>query len=412
MTDVELSYVKHSLYPRLALLALSLFVVGTNAFVIAGLLPDIARTLGAQPGAVSYTITFYSIVVAVAAPAVSILVPRWSRTSLMATGLVLISAGTVVAAASSSIELFTVGRIVAALGGAALVPAATAAAAALAPPEKRGRAIAFVALGFTGAIALGSPLGTALGALGGWQLPLYGVAGLALLLAGALVVFVRDIPVAPPVSLAKRFAPLRDRRVLMTLGTTLFVIAGFNIVYIFSSSVTAQATGGSGSRLAFLLLVVGLAGIVGTVAAGHLSDRIGNRLNVTVFLGVQVLVLLALPLVAASLVGTAVLFALWGVAAMEVLVPVQHRLVDIDPATSGLALSWYTTAMYVGIALAPPLGAAATGLGGAELIPVFGAVALAAALLCFQIGHLARRPRTTDAARSASAELPTVAHQS
>ena len=38
-----------SLGAMYALLALGLFVVGTNAFVIAGLLPDIASTLGVRP---------------------------------------------------------------------------------------------------------------------------------------------------------------------------------------------------------------------------------------------------------------------------------------------------------------------------------------------------------------------------
>src|ERR1700709_2450382 len=119
MTNVELSY-SGRLYPRLAVLALGLFVVATNAFVIAGLLPNIAATFGVHPSDVSYSITWYAVIVAVAAPAISILLPRVSRTTLMALGLVLVAIGTVVAAASPTLLVFTLGRVIAAFGGAAL----------------------------------------------------------------------------------------------------------------------------------------------------------------------------------------------------------------------------------------------------------------------------------------------------
>lgn len=245
MTSIEQSYA-HRLTPRLAVLAVGLFVVATNAFVIAGLLPSIASSFDVSADQVSYSISYYAIVVAVAAPAISILLPRLSRTTLMATGTALVAVGTVIAAAAPGLEVFTAGRLVAAFGGAALVPAATAAAAALAPVERRGRAIAFVAVGFTAASAFGAPLGTALATVGGWRMPLFALAGLAVLVSVAIVFFVRGVPVGHAVSVRRRFATLADPRILLTLAAALLVFCGFNAVYIFSSAVTSQATGDTG----------------------------------------------------------------------------------------------------------------------------------------------------------------------
>jgi len=365
--------------------------VGTNGFVIAGLLPQIASTLGVTASAVSYSITVYAIIVAVAAPAVAILLPRLSRTTLMALGLVLVSIGTVIAAASSSLEIFTLGRVVAALGGAALVPPATATAASLATPEKRGRAIAFVAVGFTAAIAFGAPLGTAIAASGGWRIPLFGLAALAALTAGAVALFVRRIPIGAPVSARARFAILKDRRVLLALVTTLLVVTSFNVVYIFSSAVTAQATGGSASLLALLLLVFGVSGIGGNTAAGPLTDRFGNRPVAVVTLVLLFASLLAIPFVAHSLVGTAIVFVVWGVSSNAITLPIQHRLVQVNPATAVVALSWFSTALYAGIALAPPLGAVALGLGSPDLIPVAGSAVVVLSLVAFLLGYATRR---------------------
>jgi len=389
MTSIEQSYVPR-LYPKLAVLAVGLFAVATNGFMIAGILPSIAETLGVHASDVSYSITWYSITVAIAAPLISILFPRMSRTALMAGGLVLVALGTLLAAVAPTLLVFTLGRVLAGLGGAAMVPAATAAAAALAPVAQRGRAIAFVAVGFTASTAFGAPLGTAIAAAGGWRVPLFGLAGVAALVALVLALFVRGIPVGAAISVGRRFSILANHRIVLTLVATLLAVAGFNIVYIFSSSVTAEATGGNGSLLAGLLLVFGVAGIAGNLVSGRLTDRFGNRRVALVFFGLQVLVMIALPFAATSLVGTGILFAIWGIAANASLLPVQHRLIEIDPATSGVALSWYSTALYAGIALAPLVGAAALHLGGGELVPLFGAAAAALGLLAFQLGWVRR----------------------
>jgi DHA1 family inner membrane transport protein len=396
MTTVELSY-SPRLYPRLGILAIGLFIVGTNGFMIAGLLPSIARTLGVHTSDVSYSITDYAIVVAVASPVVSILFARVSRTTLMSIGLLLIAIGTVIAASAPGLPIFTLGRIVAAFGGAALVPAATAAAATLAPPERRGRAIAFVAVGFTAATAFGAPLGTALAGIGGWRVPLFGLAALAALTAAAVAVFVRHIPLGQAISARRRFATLADPRILFALIATLLVVSGFNVVYIFSSAVTAGVTGNSPAVLALLLLIFGIAGIGGNIVVGPLTDRFGNRSVAILVLVTMAVALGLLPIAAGSLAGTAALFALWGLMANAIALPIQHRLVQVNPAAAGVALSWYSTALYGGIAIAPPLGAAALGLGSPELVPEFGAVAVVLALVVFLCGYLAMRTRRTTA---------------
>ena len=54
----------------------------------------------------------------------------------------------------------------------------------------------------------------------------------------------------------------------------------------------------------------------------------------------------------------------------------EGALVEIDPAAAGLTLGWYSTAMYVGIAVAPVIGGAALA-GGAVELPLAGAAVTA-----------------------------------
>ncbi|MFE7508919.1 MFS transporter [Promicromonospora sp. NPDC057488] len=386
MTFIEQSYAPRGAYLRIGVIAAALFVVGTNAFVIAGVLPQIATGIGATAGAVSYSISWYAIIVAVLAPVVSVLFARASRAALMGAGMGLIAAGIALSAIAGDLAIFTAGRVVAALGGAALMPAAMAAAPTLVPPEQRGRALGVVGLGFMLATAVGSPLGTALAALGSWRLALGILAALAAVLAGVVALFMRTVPTGSVPGLAARFAVLRDVRIGLALMTALLFTAAFNMVYIFSSAVTSGVTGGSGTALATLLLVFGVAGLVGNWLGGSLTDRLGARPTALTALAVVAVSLAALFVAADSYVGTAVLFGVWGLATAAALVPIQHRLVDVDPAVAGVSLSWYSTAMYVGIAIAPVVGASVLPLGAAWL-DLLGAAAAAAALAVFALGY-------------------------
>ncbi|MEO7015321.1 MAG: MFS transporter, partial [Leifsonia sp.] len=96
--------------------------------------------------------------------------------------------------------------------------------------------------------------------------------------------------------------------------------------------------------------------------------------------------------VANSFIALVIVFAFWGLSSNAVSLPVQHRLVQVDPEMAGVSLSWFSTALYAGIAFAPPLGAFALGLGHPQLIPLLGAAAVILGGTAFLFGHVARRP--------------------
>lgn len=383
MTNVEPSYSTAALVVRWSALAFALFLAGSNSFVIAGVLPSIAHDLAVTPTAIGYTITIYAVLVAVLSPVVAVVAARVSRTVLVVAGLGVFVAGVVVAALSPDALVFTIGRIVAAVGGAALVPTATAAGAAITPPAQRGRAIAVVGIGFTLASAIGAPLGTAVAAATSWRVPMAAIAVLGAAMMPVLALLVRRVPLGEPISVARRFSVLRDARILLPLLATLFVAAGFNLVFIFSSAVT----GYEGSALAALLLIYGVMGIVGNTISGPLTDRFGSRRIGALFMVVETVALIGIAAVGHSFVGLAVAFVVWGVSAFASVVPVQHRLLAVDARTASVAISWFSTALYVGIAFAPLAGAAAIGLGDAALIPAAAAVLTLVALVAFVAGY-------------------------
>lgn len=372
-------------------MATGLFLVGTNAFVIAGLLPAIAAGLGTTQQTVSYTVTSYALVIAVVAPVSSALLARTSRTVLMSSGLVLMAAGTLLTAATPTVELFTLGRIIAAVGGALLVPTATAAGPAIMPPERSATAIAVITLGFSLAVAVGAPLGTAVGSAWGWRVPFaaIGTAGLALAVVIGLVV--RGVPLPAPTPLRRRLAPLRDGRILAALAAGMLLLMGFNAVYLHVAAIVAPATAGEGGALSALLLVVGCFGVVGTAAAGPITDKVGAPRLLTIVIVLQVAALAAMIPAAGAFWVESIVFAVWGLTVFAGPVAVQHRLVAIEPDSAALALSWFSSVQYLGIALAPVLATAALTATGVAGLPLWAALAIGAAGVVFALAY--RPPR-------------------
>jgi DHA1 family inner membrane transport protein len=395
MSTTDEPPVTRATYLKLALLSGGLFLTGTNAFVIAGLLPTLAEAFDTTRATVGYSITVYALVIAIAAPAASILLGHVSRTTLIVSGLALMAIGILITAMAPTIQVFIVGRAIGALGGAVLVPTSTAAGPALLPPKRVATAIAVVTLGFSLATAVGAPAGTALAAAYGWRAPLFVIAILAVLLAVTVALVVRHVPIPPVASIRQRLRPLRDARVSLGLVATLLLILGFNIVYLFSASVTEESTDGSGGLLALLLLAFGLGSVAGNVIAGPITDRFSARRTFTVLVIMQIVILVLIALIGGTFWIEVVLFALWGATALGATIPIQHRLATIDRATTGLTLSWFTSAQYLGIAIAPVVATTAAGLAGASLIPVAGAIVLAVCIVIFRLGFTQRSAGTT-----------------
>jgi predicted MFS family arabinose efflux permease len=382
MTNIEQWSARWTGSAKLLVLAAALFVVGTNAFIVAGLLPQVALGVKATTAQVGYTVTLYGIIVAVVSPVLATVLSQLPRHLLMASGLVVIILGVCVTACASTITVFIVGRVVAAVGGAALVPAATALAPRLLPVEQRGRALTVVGLGFTLATALGAPAGTALAGVSTWRVPLFVLACIAALLLVPTVIGLRGFGADAALPIRARVAVLSNRRVIAALLSTVALCLSFNIVYFFSSAVSLPATRGSAQLLAALLLAYGIGGFVGTSIAGLMTDRFGSSMVFFTSIASEVVVFAVLAVAGGSMPIDLVLFALWGVVGFGAGIPLQHLLVGIDPQNAGVVLSWYNTGLYIAIALSPIIGGPIAA-HHAQALPLVGAAAALVAGVAF-----------------------------
>ncbi|WP_207933421.1 MFS transporter [Actinomadura sp. GC306] len=134
--------------PRwLLALAAGALVFYTDDYVIAGVLPEIAGSLGVSVGTAGQLVTVFSVTVAVAAPPAAVMTARIPRRTLLVSSALVFTAANAVAALSPTFATLMGLRVLAALAAAAATPAMFATAARLAAPERTGRAVAAVAFG-------------------------------------------------------------------------------------------------------------------------------------------------------------------------------------------------------------------------------------------------------------------------
>ncbi|MFI2212314.1 MFS transporter [Streptomyces sp. NPDC020141] len=378
------------------MLGFATFAIGTDEFVLAGVLPELGEDLGVSVATAGQVVTVFALTCAVLAPILATVTARRPRRGILLLAVAVYLAGNVATALAPTFATVLLAQMVAAAGAGLFVPTAAVTAAALVPPDRQGRAIAAVTTGFTAATALGAPIGTALGGSLGWRSTMWFVAGLAVLgLIGLRLLVPARISAPAAESLKERVAPLKDRRVLAILATTLIGFTAVYMPYTYIAVVFEPATGGSGDRLAVLMFTLGVVGTLGNLAAGRLADRIGGRGVVAVALLWMTVSLALFPLATGAFLSALVMIVVYGAAAFAITSPQQHRLITLEPGSASVLVSLNAAILYLAISLSGAVGAVGISWAGAGSLPLIAAGLAAIALLVSEIGHrMSRRART------------------
>ncbi len=368
-----------------ALLAAA-FVLYTDDYVIAGILPELAGDLGVSEGQAGQLVTVFSLTVALAAPIAAVLLARAERRRLFSFALLVFIAANAVAAITPSFTILMVLRVVAALAAASTTPALFAFTAHHAPQEKVGRYIAVVSLGVTGSIAAGVPVGTWIGGVFGWRATFaaMAIAG-ALVLLAVLATLPRgdgsdEVPV-----LREQIRTLRQRPILLGLVANCVLMTGSMMMLTYLAPYLAASTNAGVEERALAFSLSGIAGIVGIWLGGIATDRWGA--DRTLLLGIGVIVLamiglwglwLARP---ASLPLVLVVATVWGGMAFWNSPAIQARLHVLAGPVSGQALALNTSGTYLGVSAGAAVGGLALSSLGIGVLPLIAAAFALGALV-------------------------------
>jgi predicted MFS family arabinose efflux permease len=362
---------------RIYLLGAGAFAVGTSAYVVSGVLPDVSSELHVSLTAAGQLATAFSLSYAVGAPILSTLTGRWERRTLLIAALVLAALGNLIAALATDYPVLIVGRVVAAFGAAVYTPAATLFATSLLPPEERGRAVAIVFGGLTFALVIGVPAGSLLGPTLGYKGVFALITVVAVLVAIVERAVLPRVDAPPAVSLRERFAGATDRRVQIVLAMTVLGVLGAFSVYIYIVPLLKHSAGLTGSVTGILLLVYGVGAVVGNLVGGRATDRFGSLRTLLVLLIGLTVVVGTLDLTMTTEVGAAAALFIWGMFTWAFNPPIQNLLLELG---GGLLISLNASAIYLGAGLSAVVGGLVIQAVGVSYLPLLAAVLTLATL--------------------------------
>ncbi|WP_411849722.1 MFS transporter [Stenotrophomonas sp. LGBM10] len=366
-------------------LACAGFVTILTEALPAGLLSPMSADLGVSRALVGQLVTVYALGSLLAALPMTALTRRLPRRPLLLAAIAGFALVNTLTALTHDYTVMLVARFVAGISAGLLWSLVAGYASRMVAPALQGRAIAVAMVGTPLALSLGIPAGTLLGQTIGWRWAF----GVMSLMSVALLVWARlTLPALSAPGAAAR-QPLLKVLTLPGLRTALlamflFVLA-HNVLYTYIEPFAALA--GAAGWLDRLLLVFGVASLVGIWITGMWVDRGLGVLVVASTLGfiVAALALACWPGSPAVLVAATVV---WGLAFGGVATQFQTAVARRAGEAADIAQSFVVTGWNLAIALG--------GLAGGVMLETVGERWLPVALLAVLVAALAvvlRQPR-------------------
>ena len=351
--------------PLLYLFALVNLVIGTGAFVIAGILKPIADELRVSIPATGQAMTTYALATALLVPIALVLTAKLSRKRAMQLALTLFTLGNVVCALASTLPMLLAGRVLMGVG-AMFTPLAAGLAVTMVEPARRGKALALVFLGVSLAYVIGLPLGAWLGFKYGWHVPIIAIAAASFVALAAITVLVPEHMTGPAANFDGLGFVMRSAEIRSTLLVTLLYFIAIFCVFSYIGPVQQALNPMSPEKLSLTLGLFGLSGVVGTLLGGWANDRFGALPTLSVQISILMTSMLVLPFTQGNYALTLTAFIVWGIAGFGMMAPQQSRLATASPANAPLLLSLNTSMLYFGTAAGAALGGAFVGAVAGE----------------------------------------------
>ncbi|MER5555251.1 MFS transporter [Streptomyces sp. NPDC002793] len=332
---------------------LAAFTFNTTENLPIGLLDVISADLEVSLPAVGYLVTAYGLTVALVSLPIAHATRSMPRRHVLTVLLAALVLSSLVSALGAGYWLLLAARLVTALAQALFWAVMGPVAVGLFPPEVKGRVIGVLSVAGSLALVLGVPVGTWLGRQSTWQVPLAVLAGLGLV---SLVTIAALLPTSRPGEghAAHGSAPDR-RRFGIVLVTTALSVTGAFTGYTYIVTFLDDVSGFSDTSAGALLMVSGIAGVLGVTAAGPLLDRF-PRGTLVVPVATQAAGLLGLYVVGTGQAAAIACLALLGGSLGPVFMATQNQMLRVAPGRTEIALAANSGAYNAGIAAGALLG--------------------------------------------------------
>ncbi|WP_250028763.1 MFS transporter [Paractinoplanes maris] len=376
----------------LAALSLAAFLYVTVETLPIGLLAAMAADLGVSESSIGLLVTAYGLVVVAVTLPLTRLTSSWPRRRLLVVLLAVFAVATALSALAVDYASLLAARVAIAVSQSVFWAVVTPAAAGLFPQRLRGRALSMVFAGSSTAPLVGVPLGTWLGQQAGWRPPFLVLGALGVVVLVVVLVLLPETPRGAS-DADRGTAPDAGRYRVLVVASAI-TVAGAFAAFTYIDPFLTRVSGFDPSALGPILLLRGVAGLLGVLVAGLVVSRWGwpSWLVVTALQAVALTVQFAFGADQITAVAATAFagFALSGAASI-----LGVRVLEVAPTTTDMAAAGTSTAFNVGITSGALLGSALLTTAGPRAPALAGAALSAIAFLAVLAEPRLATTRTT-----------------
>ncbi|MGO3666595.1 MAG: sugar transporter [Psychrobacter sp.] len=335
-------------YFQVFLMGVSAFIMNTTEFVPVALLSDIAQDFSITTAETGWMLTLYAWIVAAMSLPLMLLTSQFERKRLLLGIFAVFIASHALSVFAWSFDVLLISRVGIALSHSIFWSITAAIAIRIAPEGKKALALSVLATGTSLAMVLGVPLGRLIGQWFGWRAT-FGSIGVV-----ASIVFIlqaRLLPILPSMfqgSFRKVPELLKNPLLVCLYLLILLVFTAHYTAYSYIEPFMRQVGAVSENAATFVLLLFGIAGIVGSVIFSRWGDKFNTRLMLisTILMLVSMLVL---SLAVTSVWAISLIAMLWGAALMLLIISMQAKVIMIDVNAQDMLMSMFSGIINLGI---------------------------------------------------------------
>lgn len=257
----------------------TLFVIGTDTFLTAPLLPLLQREFGISVSQSGWLVSAYALGYALLALIAGPVSDRIDRRKVLLAGLIGFTVFTMACGVTWNFWSLFATRLLAGIAAAFVTPQIWASIPVTVPPRSIVRTMGYATAGLAIAQVAGIPIGSFLSSLG-WRIPFFAIAGASILLW--ILLYSRFPNVSPAGASDERlFAPYahvgRSRPLVLSLIAYLVFQTGNFAALSFIGSWFAKDFAATQTMIGGAMIVIGLGNAIGSLTGSRLVARLGQQ---------------------------------------------------------------------------------------------------------------------------------------